>query len=558
MAIYVIIKPLDSLHNFEQVLMTNVEMEVKMYSTPIQQFTNEMTKWAENSGKGRVFTNIYSVFGIALEDPALIADLKQQIQKWRGTFPLSVGVSPNIFEAYKAMVFAEKHTLDSIVFYDENVEKFFDDEFEKNLFKAENGQSQEHEIDFPNLDLDQEGDDSQKKASGASKKKILDVLTELKEKAPVLAQLRQLDPGALKAINKLVETLGAIAQQGLIKSEDLEKMAIEKVAPGKKIKNPQLERNLLSKDVWDYSHLLDPVKHKDYKLFLGTRPSGIRFNDQELKAELYHNSSKEPAGFALAIYNPNTKRATIDHQFVEAQHRGKELGPVALEAIYTHLYHKQFGGPFKVEGGQHSTGAARAHQKVAQKHPDTLKPPQAKASIKGGEPYDDKFPPYSYTVKSEEELEKDLMPGGEGDDAPDSDFDKKALEFGIKVEMKEHGLDRERATEVAKDHLTEDPHYYDEDMNKIEERTAEESSSSESDEFIERSDSDSETLEKLSQIQHHGRMPGFIDENKKTILVEGRNGKHVHHVGAGMKRGAEDFNTGKSHPVSAYKEGKEE
>jgi len=43
---------------------------------------------------------------------------------------------------------------------------------------------------------------------------------------------------------------------------------------------------------------------------------------------------------------------------------------------------------------------------------------------------------------------------------PDSDFDRKALSAGIKVEL-EHAKSREVAKEIAKDHLVEDPNYYD-------------------------------------------------------------------------------------------------
>ena len=57
-------------------------------------------------------------------------------------------------------------------------------------------------------------------------------------------------------------------------------------------------------------------------------------------------------------------------------------------------------------------------------------------------------------------IKKDLMPGGKGDNAPDTDFDAKQLAAGMKIEMEEHGLDEARAKEVAKDHLSEDPNYY--------------------------------------------------------------------------------------------------
>jgi hypothetical protein len=55
--------------------------------------------------------------------------------------------------------------------------------------------------------------------------------------------------------------------------------------------------------------------------------------------------------------------------------------------------------------------------------------------------------------------ETEKLKGGLGDRRPDSDFDPKELERGIKVEM-EHTKDRKVAKEIAKDHLTEDPNYY--------------------------------------------------------------------------------------------------
>lgn len=60
----------------------------------------------------------------------------------------------------------------------------------------------------------------------------------------------------------------------------------------------------------------------------------------------------------------------------------------------------------------------------------------------------------------------DRMPGGLGDQKDDSDFDKGQLDKGQKVEM-EHTDDPEIAREIARDHLTENPKYYDE-LEKIE------------------------------------------------------------------------------------------
>jgi len=53
----------------------------------------------------------------------------------------------------------------------------------------------------------------------------------------------------------------------------------------------------------------------------------------------------------------------------------------------------------------------------------------------------------------------DKIPGGLADGRKPSDFDKKALAAGIRVEM-EHTSDKRVAGEIAMDHLTEDPKYY--------------------------------------------------------------------------------------------------
>jgi hypothetical protein len=63
-------------------------------------------------------------------------------------------------------------------------------------------------------------------------------------------------------------------------------------------------------------------------------------------------------------------------------------------------------------------------------------------------------------VRANPYYKKEKLKGGLADYVPDSVFDKKDLEKGIKVEM-EHTTDREIAKEIAKDHLLEDPKYYD-------------------------------------------------------------------------------------------------
>lgn len=54
---------------------------------------------------------------------------------------------------------------------------------------------------------------------------------------------------------------------------------------------------------------------------------------------------------------------------------------------------------------------------------------------------------------------KEEFQGGVGDFRPDSDFDAEQLKIGTKIEF-EHTHDKDKAKEIAKDHLTESPDYY--------------------------------------------------------------------------------------------------
>ncbi len=53
----------------------------------------------------------------------------------------------------------------------------------------------------------------------------------------------------------------------------------------------------------------------------------------------------------------------------------------------------------------------------------------------------------------------DKIPGGLADGKSPADFPSGALEKGVKVEL-EHTTSKQIATEIAMDHLTEDPEYY--------------------------------------------------------------------------------------------------
>lgn len=76
------------------------------------------------------------------------------------------------------------------------------------------------------------------------------------------------------------------------------------------------------------------------------------------------------------------------------------------------------------------------------------------------------------TAELSRSVKKDLLPGGKADNLPDRDFSAPALAEGAKHEH-EHTRDDQVAKEIAKDHLQEDPLYY-EKIEKIEKGAEEE------------------------------------------------------------------------------------
>lgn len=95
---------------------------------------------------------------------------------------------------------------------------------------------------------------------------------------------------------------------------------------------------------------------------------------------------------------------------------------------------------------------AEHHRKQAEWHEQQL-------GQKSGQndPIEDQ--PQEDVQKSKKESFKQKLTGGLADKKKPSDFDSKALQAGVKVEM-EHTDDPNKAKEIAMDHLTEDPKYY--------------------------------------------------------------------------------------------------
>lgn len=144
------------------------------------------------------------------------------------------------------------------------------------------------------------------------------------------------------------------------------------------------------------------------------------------------------------------------------KHAHQEHGPASKEAD---AFRKgvQYGKA-KVEHltTTYKSGAVNVVDESPESHDRPFKPEPGlmedyNMTAPQGEPVQD--PHGAGPWSSERTIEGDKMPGGLGDDMPDSAFDAKQLELGIKEEL-EHTTDKELAKEIAKDHLAEDPQFY--------------------------------------------------------------------------------------------------
>jgi len=103
--------------------------------------------------------------------------------------------------------------------------------------------------------------------------------------------------------------------------------------------------------------------------------------------------------------------------------------------------------------------AAEKVSAAEKQHSNELSRSGQKDRLPGGDT--DNLPDRDFSAaKLSKSGQNDLLPGGEADNLPDRDFSADALAEGAKHEH-EHTNNDQVAQEIAKDHLSEDPAYYD-------------------------------------------------------------------------------------------------
>lgn len=192
--------------------------------------------------------------------------------------------------------------------------------------------------------------------------------------------------------------------------EQLAKMAIADIKRGKRLPP---DMTLWPEDrhpEYDYSHVLpEPYAKKGFKLKVKAP------KDSSPRAIIYDRKGMG-VGELISEFNdlydpPGSIRIKEAH--LQDAHRGHGLGSALYEALFVHAL-KYLKRP-NVVGGIHSTLASKVHQRLAAKHgleykpepniiPRSLAPGLAPKQTVGE--YDNRFAPYEYAIKSEEQLEK--------------------------------------------------------------------------------------------------------------------------------------------------------
>ncbi len=226
MLAYIFIKPIGYLADFEMALRSDSPEELTKFSAPLEQAFQDLRDWPLNVGMGKCLSS----FGaeLCMEIPMdKVPDLTQFLKKFEYTAKMvfAVGVGISTSEAYMAMLQSEQENGQRVVLFSSDVEAGGAD-----LEKAE-GNTMHSDI-ASNLGLDDDapddeaaklqpqGDPKAKKQEQSAKQKIIETLLMVKEHAPIIAQLKELNPKAFEAVKKVIDAMITMAQKDLAKAED--------------------------------------------------------------------------------------------------------------------------------------------------------------------------------------------------------------------------------------------------------------------------------------------------------------------------------------------------
>lgn len=229
MKLFAYFKPADADERFLSALMSLDPDELRKFSTPIEKAYNEIKDWAISIG-GSMVSNYEGA--LAVEIPVeRVQELSEFIVKYEQTTQMQFGVGIGMLpiEAFKALKVSQAYGSDKIVMYSEQIEQEFVNAFDSGIEKAmPEGGEQQSGLQFPGLELEntdqpqQEGGQDiqsqsaqpEAKEKATPKQKVVETLMQVKQNAPGIAKLKEVDPKAYAALKKLIDAFVEVAQKG--------------------------------------------------------------------------------------------------------------------------------------------------------------------------------------------------------------------------------------------------------------------------------------------------------------------------------------------------------
>jgi hypothetical protein len=217
MLIIVAIKPVQIDVDMAVALQSNDPENLLKTTAPLVRAFEELDEWTINNG-GRTLCRWGEFFCLAISADQ-VDKFAQFNKRWEMTSKLcfAVGIGGTPMEAFYAMEASEAKGGESIVLYSDDLETTMSSESEPIMSKAETM----YGFDFPNLGLDEpnaaepnqpQQQPQQQAPEDSMKQKVVQALMQIKQVAPLIAQLKDTSPEAYGAVKSLVDAMLEMAK----------------------------------------------------------------------------------------------------------------------------------------------------------------------------------------------------------------------------------------------------------------------------------------------------------------------------------------------------------
>ncbi len=226
MNVFVFLKPNGIEEKIQHLMQMDKPDALRAFSQSMELAFKDLSDWATGATGNRVCE-----WGthICLEIPVdKVNDLPGYLGKYESTtgmdFAIGIGMSP--YEAFKALLVAENNPDNKVVMYSDEIEEQLESDEWSELEKGLPDTAYEggHSVDIPGLKLDTEPESPAEKPTESPsapaatpkanpKQKVIQTLTQVKQMAPAIAQLKESNPEVYKAIKSIIDAMIAMASK---------------------------------------------------------------------------------------------------------------------------------------------------------------------------------------------------------------------------------------------------------------------------------------------------------------------------------------------------------